>query len=151
MRQPDAAIAEFEKATALNTSFVDYRFSLVLTFAGEPERALRVESDYIRLDPFYGSMLPVIRGIALYLLERYPEALVTLRECRGREPHVLGQAVLAATLVRLGQHAEARAIVAEILTRLPHLTLARWPMSSVFRHPRHGDRLFDALREIAFP
>ncbi len=151
MRQPEAAIAEFDKATALNPSFVDYRFSLVLTFAGEPERALRVESDYVRLDPFYGSMLPVIRGIALYLLERYPEALVALRECRGRAPHVPGQAVLAATLVRLGQHAEARAIVAEMVTRLPHLTLARWPMFSVFRDPRHGDLLFDALREIDFP
>ena len=75
MRQSDAAIAEFEKAMALNSSFVDYRFPLILTFAGEPERALGVERDYVRLDPFYGSMLPVIRGIALYMLERYPEAL----------------------------------------------------------------------------
>ena len=58
----------------LNSSFVDYRFPLILTFAGEPERALRVERDYVRLDPFYGSMLPVIRGIALYMLKRYPEA-----------------------------------------------------------------------------
>lgn len=151
MRQPDAAIAEFEKAMALNSSFVDYRFPLVLTFAGEPERALRVEHDYVRLDPFYGSMLPVIRGIALYTLKRYSEALAALRESRGRAPHVPGQALLAATLHRLGQRDEANAVVADVLKRLPHLTSARWPMSSVFRNPRDAGHIFDALREVGFP
>ncbi|MGV3632967.1 MAG: winged helix-turn-helix domain-containing protein [Pseudorhodoplanes sp.] len=151
MRQPDAAIAEFERATALNSSFVDYRFPLILTFAGEPERALRVEHDYVRLDPFYGSMLPVIRGIALYMLKRYSEALEALRECRGRAPHVPGQAVLAATLHHLGQHDEANAVVAHVLKQLPHLTSARWPMSSVFRNPRDAEHIFDALRQAGFP
>ncbi len=103
MREPDDAIAEFEKAAALNPSFVDYRFALILAFAGEPERALQAAHDCVRLDPFYGSMLPVIRGLALYLLERYAEALVALRETRGRAPHAPGQAVLAATLARLGE------------------------------------------------
>jgi adenylate cyclase len=151
MKQPDEAIAEFERAAALNPSFVDYRFSLILTFAGEPERALRVESDYVRLDPFYGSMLPVIRGIALYLLKRYPEALAALRECRGRAPHVPGQAVLAATLVRLDQLDEAKSVVAELLARLPNLTSARWPLASVFRNPTDAELLFDALGEAGLP
>jgi adenylate cyclase len=151
MRQPDAAIAEFEKALALNSSFVDYRFPLILTFAGEPEKALDVARDYVRLDPFYGSMLPVIRGIALYMQERYPEALTALRECRGRAPHVPGQAVLAATLHNLGQHNEAKAVVADILKRLPHLTSARWPMSSVFLNSRDAERLFEPLRKSGFP
>ncbi len=119
MKQPDEAIAEFEKAAALNPSFVDYRFALILTFAGEPERALQAAQDCVRLDPFYGSMLPVIRGMALFVLERFPEALAALRECRGRAPHVPGQAVLAATLMRLGEEAEARVIVADLLKRLP--------------------------------
>jgi tetratricopeptide (TPR) repeat protein len=151
MRQPDAAISEFEKAAALNSSFVDYRFPLVLTFAGEPERALRVERDYVRLDPFYGSMLPVIRGMALYMLKRFAEALAALRECRGRAPHVPGQAVLAATLMRLGQHAEAKAVIADVQKRLPHFALERWPMSSVFRNRRDQEHLFDTLREAGFP
>ncbi len=84
MKEPDEAIAEFEKAAALNPSFVDYRFALILAFAGEPERALQAAQDCVRLDPFYGSMLPVIRGLALYLLGRYAEALSALRETRGR-------------------------------------------------------------------
>lgn len=151
MRQPDAAIAEFERAAALNPSFVDYRFGLVLTFAGEPERALEVAADYARLDPFYGSMLPVTRGMALYLLERYAEALAALRECRGRAPHVPGQAVLAATLVRLGEAAEARAVVEELLSKLPRLSARQWPMSTVFRNPSDAEQLFEALRLASFP
>lgn len=151
MQQHEAAIAEFEMATALNPSFVDYRFSLILAFAGEHERALRVAHDYVRLDPFYGSMLPVIRGLALYMLERYPEALAALRECRGRAPHVPGQAVLAATLVRLDEHDEAKMVVAELLGRLPQLTWKRWPMSSVFRTPDQSERLFGALSQAGFP
>lgn len=150
MRQPDAAIAEFEKATLLNSNFVDYRFPLILTFAGQPERALRVAHDYVRLDPFYGSMLPVIRGIALYMLERYPDALEALGECRGRAPHVPGQAVLAATLMRLGQRTEAKAVIAELLKRLPDLTSARWPMSSVFRNPFDAEHMFGTLRKAGF-
>ncbi len=147
MKQPDEAIAEFEKAAALNPSFVDYRFALILAFAGEPERALQVAQDSVRLDPFYGSMLPVIRGMALYSLERYAEALSALRETRGRAPHAPGQAVLAATLTRLGQHGEARAVMGELMARLPTLSIARWPMTSVFRKDKDNRRYVEALRE----
>jgi hypothetical protein len=34
MGEPDAAIDEFEKALALNSNFADYRFPVVLAFAG---------------------------------------------------------------------------------------------------------------------
>src|SRR6266436_8058760 len=37
-RQHDAAIAEFERAFALNPNFVDFRYALALTYAGEPAR-----------------------------------------------------------------------------------------------------------------
>lgn len=151
MRQFDSAISEFEKATSLNSSFVDYRFPLILTFAGDPERALVLAKDYVRLDPFYGSMLPVIRGIAYYMLKRYADAVAALNECRGRAPHVPGQAILAATLERLGQKAEAKAVIKEILKRLPDLTLARWPMTTVFRNPGDSERLLVALRQAGFP
>ncbi len=151
MKQPDEAIAEFEKAAALNPSFVDYRFALILTFAGQPERALLAAQECVRLDPFYGSMLPVIRGIALFVLERYQEALAALRECRGRAPHVPGQAVLAATLMQMGHDAEARMVVAELLKRLPGLSAARWPMSSVFRRHRDAQALFEPLHKAGLP
>jgi adenylate cyclase len=147
MKEPDEAIAAFEKAASLNPSFVDYRYPLILAFAGEQERALQAAQDCVRLDPFYGSMLPVIRGIALYSLERYDDALRALRETRGRAPHAPGQAVLAATLMRLGQRDEARTVTTELSKRLPHLSIGRWPMTSVFRRDRDCERFVEVLRE----
>jgi len=41
-RQHDAAIAEFERAFALNPNFIDYRYARALTYAGEPARAIEV-------------------------------------------------------------------------------------------------------------
>jgi adenylate cyclase len=41
-RQHDDAIAEFERAFALNPNFIDYRFAIVLALAGEPARAIKV-------------------------------------------------------------------------------------------------------------
>jgi adenylate cyclase len=91
MGQPDAAIAEFEKAVALNSNFVDYRSAVVLVFAGQPERALHVLQAHIRLDPFHPAQLHAIRGVALYMLERYVEAVASLHECMERGKHLPGQ------------------------------------------------------------
>src|SRR5262249_48237037 len=50
-RRHDAAIAEFERAFALNPNFIDNRYATALTFAGEPARAIEVLEANIRLDP----------------------------------------------------------------------------------------------------
>src|SRR5262245_38774004 len=65
-RRHDAAIAEFERALALNPNFIDHRYPPALIYAGEPARAIEVLGANIRLDPFpwphaFGSM-----GLALY-------------------------------------------------------------------------------------
>src|SRR5262249_15193973 len=80
-RRHDAAIAEFEKAVALNPNFIDFRFANVLMFAGEHARAVEVLEASIRLDPFppsptFGSM-----GHANYNLRRYRDAVHWCREC----------------------------------------------------------------------
>src|SRR5262249_11500173 len=50
--QPDAAIAEFERAFTLNPNFVDYRYARALIYAGEPARAIKVLEANLRFDPF---------------------------------------------------------------------------------------------------
>jgi adenylate cyclase len=39
-RQHDAAVAEFERAFALNANFIDHRYAFVLTGVGEPASAI---------------------------------------------------------------------------------------------------------------
>ena len=56
---PDAAVAEFERAIELNPNFTDWRFSVVLIFAGQAERAIEVAKAHLRVDPF---ALPIARG-----------------------------------------------------------------------------------------
>jgi adenylate cyclase len=147
MKEPDAAIREFEKAAALNPNFLDFPFPATLVYAGEPARSLGILQGYFRLDPFYPPQLHAIHGHALYMLERYEEAATALRECIRRGPQVaIGELWLAATLVRLGQQAAARDIAAAVVRRLPHLAQKPWPALSIYRNPRHAEHVVGALR-----
>src|SRR5262249_52953203 len=87
--QHDAAIAEFERAVALNPNFIDYRYALALIYAGEPARAIEFLEANLRFDPFQ----PLIYstswlGFANYMLKRYGEAIRLLRECASRLPNL---------------------------------------------------------------
>jgi adenylate cyclase len=148
MREPDAAIREYETALALNPNFWDWKFPGILVYAGAPLRALDVVQAHVLLDPFHPPIVHALRGHAFYMLKRYAEAVASLRECIRRGPQVIvGSLWLAATLVRLGQRAEAREIIAEVLNRAPHLTQARWRAPSLYRDPEDAAHMADALRE----
>src|SRR5262249_10865154 len=116
-RQHDAAIAEFERAFALNPNFIDYRYARALTFGGEPARAIEVLQACSRLDPFQ-SNLPTFTGfigVANYALKRFGEAVRLLRECTLRMPNEQWpHAWLAAAYAELGQLEEAGAEAAEV-------------------------------------
>jgi hypothetical protein len=65
-------------------------------------------------------------------------------------PHVvLGHVWLAAALVRLGQPAEAREIIAEVLQRAPRMA-ARWRAPWLYRNPQDSEHMIEALREAGF-
>jgi tetratricopeptide (TPR) repeat protein len=146
MNRLDDAVAEFEKAVALNPNFSDVHFPAVLNFAGEPTRALALLQAMARLDPFHPSQVHAIQGHSLYLLRRYEDAIAPLTECIRRGPQgVLGHVWLAAALVRLGKAAEARALTAELRARLPHLTLACWRIFSLYRNPADTAHMIEAL------
>src|SRR5215813_4759864 len=76
-RRVDAAIAEFERAFALNPNFFDPRFALVLIYAGEPARAIEVLESNIRLDPFQSHVYAFTGPMcfANHMLKRYGEAV----------------------------------------------------------------------------
>jgi adenylate cyclase len=152
MHQADVGVREYEKAIALNPNFSDWRFPVVLVYAGEPARALDVVRAQFRLDPFHPPHMHAFQGHALYMLKRYEEALTPLRECIRRGPQVLlGHVWLAATLVRLGQHAEARSIIAEVLRRAPNMTLDRWQAPSLYRDPQDARHMTEALHAAGMP
>jgi adenylate cyclase len=152
-RQHDAAIAEFERALALNPNFIDYRYARALTYAGEPARAIEVLEATIRLDPFQPlNHSSVFMGQANYMLKRYEDAALLFRECASRQPNSQWPHLwLAATYAQLGQLEEARKEAAEVLRINPGFTIEGVKRLAVHKAPKDVEHRIDGLRKAGLP
>jgi adenylate cyclase len=153
-RRHDDAIAEFERAFALNSNFFDRRFALALTYAGEPARAIEVQEANIRLDPFQSHVYAFtsVMGFANYMLKRYEEAVRSLRECASSLPNLQWPHVwLAAAYAQSGQHEAARAEAAEVLRINPGFTIERYKRLAVYKYSKDAKHLFEGLHKAGLP
>jgi adenylate cyclase len=152
-RQHDAAIAEFERALALNPNFIDYRYARALTYAGEPVRAIEVLEAAIRLDPFQPlNHSSVFMGQANYMLKRYEDAARLFRECASRQPNAQWAHLwLAATYAQSGQLEEARKETAEVLRINPGFTIERYKRILVHKNPKDAEHRLDGMRKAGLP
>jgi adenylate cyclase len=150
-RKHEAAVAEFERAMALNPNFSDWRFAEVLIYAGDPARAIEVVERHMRLDPFYAPLAAGWLGLAHYMLKQYAQALAPLRECTSRAPNLpVGHACLAATYAQLGDLEKARAAVAEVLRVMPKWTIEGVVPLNPFKRPEDAEHFFDARSSATF-
>jgi len=152
-RQHEAAIAEFERALALNPNFIDYRYARALTFAGEPARAIEVLEANMRLDPFQLLIYATgWLGEANYSLKRYGEAVRLFRECASRSPNLQWSRFrLAFAYAQSGQLEEARKEAAAVLRINPGFTIESWKRLMVFKDPKDAERRIDGLRKAGLP
>jgi adenylate cyclase len=152
LRQPDASIAAYERAMALNPNYSDAQYAGALVSAGQPARAISVVKAHMRRDPFYSPVAPVWAGVANYLLEQYAEAVPPLCECVLRAPNYFhAHGWLAATYAQLGQLERARAQVAEMLRIDPGATIAGLARISPLKHAKDRKHYHDALRKAGLP
>jgi adenylate cyclase len=151
--QYDAAIATFERATALNPNDTDYQYAVPLLLSGNFSRAIEVLDAYIRIDPFYPPITIMWLGATYYMLKRYAEALPLLRECISRAPDMRGAHVwLAATHAQLDQLEEARTEAAEVLRIEPKYTIdGTQRRLNSFKFPKDAEHFFDGLRKAGLP
>jgi adenylate cyclase len=148
-REHEAAVAEFERAMALNPNFSEWRFAEVLIYAGDPGRAIETVERHMRLDPFYAPLAAGWLGLAHYMLKQYAQALPGLRECASRAPNLpLGHSCLAATYAQLGDIEKARAAAAEVLRIMPKWTIqgVAVPLNPCKR-PEDAEHFLDGLRK----
>jgi adenylate cyclase len=152
-RQHDAAIAEFERAFALNPNFIDHRFAIALIYVGEPARAIEVLEANMRLDPFaspnysYGVM-----GMANYTLRHYDEAVRWLSECALRLPNLqVSHVWLASAYAQLGKLEEAKKEAAEVLRINPGFTIESWKRLAVNKDPKDAEHRLDGARKAGLP
>ena len=151
-RQHDASIAAFERAIALNSNYVDWRFGAALIFAGEPRRAVDVLETYMRLDPFYVPIGAGMLGWAYYMLKQYTQALPMLRDCVSRMPNFRsGHIFLASTYAQMGRLEEARAEAAEVLRITPEWTIGISVRLTGLKHPHDVKHYVDGLRKAGLP
>ena len=152
MRQHEAAIAEFERATELNPNLTDHHFAFVLLVAGDPARAVQTLEAQMRLDPFYLPRVPSLLGFAYYLLGRYADALAQLQTAVPRAPnHGHCRRYLAATYAQLGQLDKAREQVAEALRIDPWFTINQAFFAKICKRPDDGKHFNDGMRKAGFP
>ncbi len=148
----DDAIAEFERAFALNPNFIDYRFAVALMFAGEPTRAIEVLEASIRLDPFQPSHVLGHIGVANYMLKRYGEAVRLMRDCASRLPNLQWPHLsLAAAYAQSGELDESRAEAAEVLRINPAFTIESWKRILVYKDPKDAEHRIDGVRKAGLP
>jgi adenylate cyclase len=152
MRQHEAAIAAFERAVALNPNFTNWRYAFTLVFAGESARAIQVLERHMRLDPFYEPFAPATWGLACYMLGRYAEALLHLRESISRAPNMRAARVwLTATYAQLGEVKNARAEAVEVLRIDPHYTITGSPPVTALKRHEDIEHISDGLRKAGLP
>ena len=129
----EAARARLLRATQLNPTdaFLKARGASVLTYIGEPEFAISLLDEAERLDP----LLPVYcveeRGVALYALNRFQEALSSLEQLPF--PTYRSRLYRAASLVALERMAEARKACGEAMAGTPGMNLRRFLDKERFR------------------
>jgi len=151
-REHDAAVSATEHAITINPGFNYNNRPILLTYAGQAERAIEVIAASRRLDPFHQPSLLGFLGHAHYVLKRYAEALPSLHEFVSRAPNHRGAHLwLAATYGQLGQLKQARSQVAEVLRIEPGCTISRIGRLVVYRNAGDADHLLDGLRKAGLP
>lgn len=151
--QHEAALAEFDKAIAINPNFADWRMAIALVYAGQSARAVQMLKRHMRLDPFYVPLAPHWLGVAHYTLKQYPEALAALSECALRAPNYGAVHVwLAATYARLGRMDAARAEAAKMLEIDPDFTIERVAKGTMaFQRDEDAENCFEGMRRAGLP
>jgi adenylate cyclase len=148
----DEAVAEFDRALALNPNYTEYQFGFGLLLAGQAAGAIEALQANVRLDPFGFPTRHLFIGQAYYMLERYAQALPHLRESTSRLPDQWANyAFLAATHAQLGQIDEARLAVNQLLRTNPGITIERTTRSLPYNELRDVEHLADGLRKAGLP
>ncbi len=152
-RQHDAAMAEFERACALNPNYIHWRHGATLTFSGQPLQAISILNLQMRRDPFYPVHALSFLGHAYIVAGRYAEAVPPLLEAINRAPNFRpGHLFLANAYARLGRLHEARSEGEHVLRLDPRFSISRTPrLLAPFRRDEDFDHFIQGFRAAGLP
>lgn len=120
----DRALNVINDAVKLSPNNADTRAvrAVILNFAGDPEEALNEALLAMRHNPNHPYWYLIGPGRALFMLERYQEAIPYLEKLvNAGEDIATWRSLLAATYMALGREAEAKEEVARVMDLMPDL------------------------------
>jgi TolB-like protein len=155
-KNPDTAITHYRKAIELNPNFALAHgyLSCQLAYAGEAEAAIETGHQAIRLSPRDPELFHFHVGISTghFIAERYEEAVTWANKVIAERPETpAGRRLLVASLAQLGQDADARKALDDLLSITPGLTATLLRNITHFKRPEDFDRYIDALRKAGLP
>jgi tetratricopeptide (TPR) repeat protein len=147
----EAAEHHHRRAMALNPSsaYVRARSAAFYTFNHQPERSLELLAEADALDPFLPVWCLEERGVALFNLGKYNEAISALNSLAFQT--FRSRSYAAACALALGDQQRARNAVAEAISISPGLTVSKLLKSEPYRYPVDADRLRKLLIEAGLP
>lgn len=149
-RQHEKAIAEGERAVALNPNGADAHayFAPVLFSADKPQEALAMIKKAIRLNPFPPNIYFQYLGSAYLNIGQYEEAIVAYKKALIGEPdNLFAHIGLVATYSFLGRNEEARAEAEEVRRIAPKFSLGYFEKIAPSKNRVGLERYIDALRK----
>jgi TolB-like protein len=151
MRNYEVAEHHFCRAMALNPSnaYIRGRSAIFYTFNGEPERALELIAEAERLDPFLPTDCLEEKGVALYALGRYEEAISALQNLAFQT--FRARAYAAACAMALGDRARTTSAAAEAVSLAPDMTVTKLLKTEYYRDETVSERLHVLMVEAGLP
>jgi adenylate cyclase len=151
MRQHEKAIAEGERAIALDPNSADAYAVFggqVLFFSGKPEEGVLLVEKAIRLNPIAPSWYMQLLGMAYRETGRYGESITACKKAiKGQPNNIFAHLILVATYSMLGQEDAARATAAEVLRIDPEFSVEHFAKTRPHIDPANTARFADALRK----
>jgi adenylate cyclase len=156
-KQHDQAIAEAERAIALNPNRADgyVDLALILRFSGRAEEAVELMKKAMRLNPHYPPYYLQVLGFSYCQMGRYEDAITAQKRALSRNPNLLGSHIcLAACYGMAGRDEAARAQIKEILRLNPNFSIERATkigplLMAPLKNPADGKLMADAIRKAA--
>ncbi|MEE9210407.1 MAG: tetratricopeptide repeat protein, partial [Kiloniellales bacterium] len=150
----DRAIAELEKAIALDPNYADaYAFlANTLVMVGRAEEALGQIERAMRLNPHFPFWYYYVLGTSQFMLTRYDAALENLQSAIERNPTVpWSHRILAASYGHLGMREDAEWELEELRTLGYDSSIADIRRTTNFQDPAYLERYLDGLRKAGMP
>jgi adenylate cyclase len=148
IRQYDKAVAEGERAVALDPNVADIYgwLGTIYRYVGRWEDAVVVYEKAIRLNPIPPNFYLYGLGLSYAWTGRYEEAVTEFKKATHNHPDSVYVRLFAAAVYSLaGRDEEARAEAAEVMRLNPKFSLKRWEKSLRYKNREDQEQFISAL------